>query len=323
MMRPIQVTNLKRTALLLFLQLLVLPGFAHAERQGPKTSNNVSVEYATAFPDSSFLHSDPAGADDEFGAIFPCLPQHLHLAQANNVDDQDLVVSMTVSFSLDFQKCRHGRPIVLYGTMPWKASGQVRGDRPLQFNYTSDETRENLRDEEYENGIYHSDWIYHIQLQNLQAGRVEYWYRIIVEEVIPPTNSAFVAQQRSLRGSLGYSLGETRSFTFKTPPLSGTATTLALVGDLGQTKNSTRTVFEIYKATQEFSYKTVPPVSQLLISGDLSYADSNPGRWTSWLRFMEPLVRSLPMQVLPGNHEIEVCFNTTDATIIFASLTTA
>ena len=62
-------------------------------------------------------------------------------------------------------------------------------------------------------------------------------------------------------------------------------TSLALVGDLGQTENSTKTMHHILKATQVLA-GDVPPVSALLIAGDLSYADGDPHRWESWLELM-------------------------------------
>ena len=196
------------------------------------------------------------------------------MAQANNVDETNHTVSMTVSFSLDYEHCRHARPTVLYGRQSTAAAaelqsssspeGRVRGEHPRQFNYTSAHTtREN------ENGMYQSDWIYHVELPNLQAGRQEYWYRIIVQEedkeeellehqqelvgdMRLTRRSPLLSQQqqrRSLRGSAGYYLGETRTYALRTPPLPHAPTTLALVGDLGQTTDSSRTVFAIYKDT--------------------------------------------------------------------------
>jgi acid phosphatase type 7 len=53
-----------------------------------------------------------------------------------------------------------------------------------------------------------------------------------------------------------------------------------------------------------------PPVTQLLIAGDLSYADGLPERWDSWLELMQPLLQTLPIASVPGNHEIE-CDNVT------------
>ena len=46
-------------------------------------------------------------------------------------------------------------------------------------------------------------------------------------------------------------------------------------------------------------------VTNLLIAGDLSYADGDPTRWDSWLELAEPLLRSVPFASVPGNHEIE------------------
>jgi hypothetical protein len=47
------------------------------------------------------------------------------------------------------------------------------------------------------------------------------------------------------------------------------------------------------------------PVTNVIIAGDMSYADSDPQRWSSWLDLMEPLLRSVPTHVAPGNHEVE------------------
>jgi Calcineurin-like phosphoesterase/Iron/zinc purple acid phosphatase-like protein C len=111
-------------------------------------------------------------------------------------------------------------------------------------------------------------------------------------------------------------LGMTQDYHFWTPPLPGRPTTLALVGDLGQTVNSTKTMAHILQASLDprgggggrgRNGTTVPQVaiSNLLIAGDLSYADSDPHRWTSWLYLMEPLLRTTLLSTAPGNHEIE------------------
>jgi hypothetical protein len=86
-----------------------------------------------------------------------------------------------------------------------------------------------------------------------------------------------------LRGSQ-MRVGETPVYNFVTPPVRHQATSFALVGDLGQTENSTKTMNHILRATQ--SGYGVPPVSALLIAGDLSYADGDPHRWESWLELM-------------------------------------
>ena len=307
---------------------------------------------------------------------FPCYPKYIHLAQAGNVmqNENDAttppwMINMTISFALDFTSCACAVPSVVYGG-PVDTSRHISDHRvlshhsknhirsatsservaklpihmnPLQFNYTSDKT----------NGqTYQSDWIYHIPVTQLLGGLRTYWYRIVVTERddcptytkqwnvhfpnIPQPPPQQQQQRRSLRGSDGYYIGETKIYTFVTPPIPGQATSLALVGDLGQTMNSAQTIYQIYSKTATAAvnkrinsgiqrnidakshiamdggeYDNIPPISQLLIAGDLSYADSDPGRWTSFLELIEPLVRTLPLHVVAGNHEIE-CDTTTN-----------
>ena len=109
-------------------------------------------------------------------------------------------------------------------------------------------------------------------------------------------------------------LGETPLYEFSTPPMYGQPTSIAFIGDLGQTKNSTRTMARILDAATATSTSIVMNdndsnddrvVTNLLIAGDLSYADGDPARWDSWLELAEPLLRSVPFASVPGNHEIE------------------
>ena len=113
-------------------------------------------------------------------------------------------------------------------------------------------------------------------------------------------------------------IGETPLYEFTTPPLYGTPTSIALVGDLGQTKNSTRTMARILGASRPGSYEATrinpsiddysgedSAVTNLFIAGDLSYADGDPERWESWLDLAEPLLREVPFASVPGNHEVE------------------
>jgi Calcineurin-like phosphoesterase len=266
---------------------------------------------------------------------FPCYPKLIHLAQSSNVDGDSSLLNMTVSFALDYESCPCAVPIVLFGgpiqedgtpenrprytshrqeNRDFVRSAGVPAGFPWQFNYTSDKTG---------GLIFQSDWIYHIPIENLKGGLQAYWYHIIVTEdekrencrrVLRSSSPAIASQQRrSLRGSGGYYLGETKTYSFRTPPLPGQATSVALVGDLGQTMNSARTLWSIFGCTSasRFADLDAPPVSQLLIAGDLSYADSDPLRWISFLELIEPLARSLPLHVVAGNHEIE-CDTTTN-----------
>jgi len=47
----------------------------------------------------------------------------------------------------------------------------------------------------------------------------------------------------------------------------------------------------------------------------MSYADSDPHRWTRWFDLMEPLFQQLPLHVAAGNHEIE-CDNITQVPFV-------
>jgi hypothetical protein len=184
---------------------------------------------------------------------------------------------------------------------------------------------------------YQSDWIHHITLPYLKAGRHSYWYRILVQqqhhhqqqqqwydtmtmtnhrsemEISSPMMTMLPLLLRPpvfLRGSL-WKVGESPTYQFRTPPLYNQPTALAFVGDLGQTENSTKTRNHILRSAISNNVDDrIPPVTALFIAGDLSYSDGDPRRWDSWLELMEPLLRTLPFVSTPGNHEIE-CDNVT------------
>jgi acid phosphatase type 7 len=210
---------------------------------------------------------------------------------------------------------------------------------PVQFDYQTESMRL------HNNEIYRSDYIYHVPLEGMRSGRVRYAYRISVvmkqdqqryghgdsSDGIEFDNSngggqLLQQERRSLRKPQrgrprendaqathddDRSDGASCEGEFVTPPSPSTPTRLALVGDLGQTWYSTLTMLHIWKeATGAAEAKTLSnatsvPVTNLVIAGDMSYADSDPGRWTSWFELMEPLLRTLPAHVVAGNHELE------------------
>jgi hypothetical protein len=125
-------------------------------------------------------------------------------------------------------------------------------------------------------------------------------------------------------------LGETPTYEFTTPPLYGSPTSIALVGDLGQTKNSTRTMARILGSAKAGSYEATRHnaddgdsedrlVTNLFIAGDLSYSDGLPERWESWLDLAEPLLREVPFVSVPGNHEVECDKLTRDVFVPYES----
>lgn len=110
--------------------------------------------------------------------------------------------------------------------------------------------------------------------------------------------------------------------TFITPPIPGPHNYLnriAVIGDLGLTENSSST----------FDRLVANDPNLILMVGDMVYAnnyrttgdrgvacyecdfpntpirETYQPRWDAWGRFMEPLLSSVPMMVLGGNHDIE------------------
>ncbi|KAL6995745.1 hypothetical protein U1Q18_005881 [Sarracenia purpurea var. burkii] len=95
----------------------------------------------------------------------------------------------------------------------------------------------------------------------------------------------------------------TRQFWFITPPKVGPNVpyTFGLIGDLGQTYDSNRTLTH---------YEKNPAKGQaLLFVGDLSYADDYPfhdnTRWDTWGRFIERNAAHQPWIWTAGNHELD------------------
>ncbi|KAL9270293.1 Purple acid phosphatase 2-like protein [Drosera capensis] len=95
----------------------------------------------------------------------------------------------------------------------------------------------------------------------------------------------------------------TRQFWFSTPPRPGPDVpyTFGLIGDLGQTYDSNRTLTH---------YQLNPAKGNtVLFVGDLSYADDYPfhdnNRWDTWGRFTERSVAYQPWIWTAGNHEID------------------
>jgi hypothetical protein len=203
---------------------------------------------------------------------YPCMPQMVHISQTNNVENDR--VSMTVSFTLNRELCGHVNPTVIYGRGIFP-EGEVTTAEKLDFSFTSNET----------SGLYLSDWIYHMELPGLWAGLEKYWYRIQIdqdEEADMLSSSDSLLRWFALRGRQRR-LGETPAYTFRTAPRIGSPTTIALIGDLGQTGNSTRTMNNILSATTQAGPY---PVSSFLIAGDLAYANGDMLGWEYWLSIM-------------------------------------
>ncbi|KAI5078548.1 hypothetical protein GOP47_0006219 [Adiantum capillus-veneris] len=101
-----------------------------------------------------------------------------------------------------------------------------------------------------------------------------------------------------------YKLGEAdsaREFWFWTPPDvdPDTSYVFGIIGDLGQTYDSQRTLQHYLEGNGQ----------TLLYVGDLSYADRYPyhdnTRWDTWGRFLEPSTAYQPWIWTAGNHELD------------------
>lgn len=266
------------------------PNNANAQLRGKRNKHQRSLArfgFSSAFEDSLYTSQEPTREA-------PCPPQRLHVSQASNVDGADLV-NMTVSFTLPYHMCRNVQTAVSYGrgVLP---DGTVEDSEVLQFTYNSSSGHQILTP-------FESDWIHHVTLSDLKAGRETYWYRIMVYTwdtnafpdqstasrqpynahalAVSPEQDILWARKRKVTSLL---VGESKVQVLMTPPLLHQPTSLALVGDLGQTENSTKTMHHIFRATRPLDGSI--PVSGLILAGDLSYADGDPRRWPSWLDLM-------------------------------------
>ena len=232
--------------------------------------------------------SEPLDLSFQIASSAICSPRGIHLALRSDVND-DLAVSMTVSFFLPFLPCRDARPIVRYGKkfLEHDAPTLAHIPDPLHLEYASRMTG---------NRTFLSPWVYHVELSRLEAGNRDYWYRIDVVE------DALAQDQLSVLNKSNITIGEIHYF--RTPPLPGSPTSIAIVADLGDTMISHRTTRGIQEATliakQQFA------ASLVIVAGDIAYADGEPWLYPKWFTHVESLFRHVPLSVSVGNHEVEV-----------------
>lgn len=243
-----------------------------------------------------------------------CYPTHVHLALADERNH-----GMTLSFSIPSSRIHHEcdpsytQISIEYGTII-QPSGKEDNDisdssiievdpaSAIQYDSTSVLTNE----------YYTSDWIYHVPLIDLIPD-TKYWYSIHVKQLNGSILDSITAEsRRNLRRPLfeherdAYTLIKTRKTYFQSAPIPQTRTKIAVVGDLGQTYNSTVTMLNMLLSAQVSSGAgTVIPTSLILCAGDMSYANSIQSQWDTWFTLLQPLVQSVPFHVAAGNHEVE------------------
>jgi hypothetical protein len=94
--------------------------------------------------------------------------------------------------------------------------------------------------------------------------------------------------------------GDSETFRFSTGPAVGPDAKISfgIIGDLGQTENSTHTVAKMSDAIK------AGQVDQILLAGDLSYADGYAPRWDTYARIFEYLFANVKTAYVGGNHEV-------------------
>jgi hypothetical protein len=219
---------------------------------------------------------------------YECSPKGIHIAQAADVSSFGRV-GMTVSFLVDRACSNHTRPIVYYGQeMDEDEHFTASPDdtfRPSRLSFTYTNMEINVTS-------YESDWIYHILLPNLKA-ETQYWYEVSFTLLKTPDMHLRRRVSEETRSSRHIS---TKRLEFKTPPLPGSPVSFAIVGDVGNFDRSLHTMQNIRMDGDS---------SQIILAGDLSYANGVGEEWVRWLESMEPIFSEIPIAVAAGNHEVE------------------
>jgi len=186
---------------------------------------------------------------------------------------------------VNVEKTNNGCVFLVYG-----ASVQYKHSR-------DDRDSGNFADES--NRFYLSPKIFHAYVPFLEP-ETQYYYRV----------GKAVKHSDNLNGTF-----RSDTFSFVTPPAVGTvpqvvqnslgtpAMVVTVIGDIGQTKHSLHTRDSVLS---DLKNPDVIAPSFAVILGDLSYADGAQHRWDTFGNAMESLFSSLPLMVLPGNHEIEL-----------------
>lgn len=90
-----------------------------------------------------------------------------------------------------------------------------------------------------------------------------------------------------------------RSFTTAPEPGTGENIKFAIIGDIGQFAHSEETLDHL-RLNRE-------GVNAIMLAGDVAYAQEDHRRWDTFFDFLDdyPLVEEIPMQITPGNHDID------------------
>ena len=224
------------------------------------------------------------------GASKVCAFEQVHIA-IGEYDKREKTWSMVISWATARSNALSKFPSVRVAAAATPACETRHAATTTSYHFeVCDDDRSKFTTKSNED--YDSPDLHHAVVRGLRPQEV-YTYRVGSEPTAAGSGTVVFREDR---------------FSFRVPPIPGDewehseAMTLLTVGDIGQTENSERTLEALRHRFEDQKAGTVAG----LIIGDMSYADGGADRWDSWGRLVEPLFSSLPLHVLPGNHEVEV-----------------
>jgi Calcineurin-like phosphoesterase len=251
----------------------------------------------------------------------PCLPWNFHLSPASNVDLQDATINMTLSFTVPRECHSKWTPLISYGggihpgqdrNATHTTTGTSSRSTVLSGTTTTHTTLPNESLQfSFSNYLrrYQSSQIYHAILSDIQAGSLPYWYTV---DLIPRRSNDQGTRSSNTNNNINHRVDvlvrQPRSVrrVFYSPPLPSEPVRLALIGDWGASHEAVTTMKGmLWAATTTVTTSRQPPLSAIIVAGDISYANANLPVWEDFLNRMEPLFSTIPLLVTPGNHEIE------------------
>eukprot|EP01097_Dermamoeba_algensis_P009695 TRINITY_DN6923_c0_g1_i1.p1 TRINITY_DN6923_c0_g1~~TRINITY_DN6923_c0_g1_i1.p1 ORF type:complete len:444 (-),score=84.10 TRINITY_DN6923_c0_g1_i1:97-1368(-) len=156
---------------------------------------------------------------------------------------------------------------------PSLASVVVFGEIKGQYDYTATGQSHSYSWRDYTSGAIHV-----VVLDNLDAG-TKYYYRCGDQDQEMSSEFFFTTEPEN-------------------PPSLGAPLRIALIADHGTSSNSVT----VLKRLMQEHFEN--PFQFLLLSGDLSYANTNDSMWDYWGNMIGTLTPYLPWMFAPGNHEL-------------------
>lgn len=128
---------------------------------------------------------------------------------------------------------------------------------------------------------------------------------IVEARVVPGPAPGIVLEARlpplAPNATYSYTIGA-RNFSLATPPAQGSTFRVALLGDMGTTREAGATVQTLQAEAPGL----------VLHVGDISYAGGDPVVWKTWFDLVEPVASRVPWVPALGNHEGDVLGVATD-----------